>query len=416
MLAKIKTKYNFVVELIHNNKPIVRKGIYICFISSIGFMLVTGSIYTLLDRSLESRIYTRKLKDYREYLAKFYSQDYSVFSLTSKTSGKINKELSKFVNSNTICVEFYHSDKSVGTFGRCVGQNFGRTDQDGWQITDSGIILVERFKQDLKTVTVLTNEYNASISTNGFLLPVSFHNLKNVIPNVIWSTIAYLFIYWLIAIAIVFYRIKEKSADIIHDFSKLSTNIELTASKIKKYSKDEAMVNRIADNLLCLTVLADACSHNSPVEVSTFNLGEFVDDFINGYFIHKKEPGVIVHPFNRNLYIKCDKLYVFKILVNLFSNAEKAANKSGSEISFAILEKPDSVQFIISNTGNVESDDVFEKKFSIFESNGRGLPTVAKTAKLIGSDVTISNSGQNVAVSFNIPLDLESSCPALFFV
>ena len=63
MLAKIKTKYNFVVELIHNNKPIVRKGIYICFMSSIGFMLVTGSIYTLLDRSLESRVYTRKLKD-----------------------------------------------------------------------------------------------------------------------------------------------------------------------------------------------------------------------------------------------------------------------------------------------------------------------------------------------------------------
>ena len=416
MKSSLRTKIGLIKEIIYENRSIVKRLLYICCASSVCLALIVGSFDTMNNRSFHSSLYTRKLKDYREYLAKFYNQDYSVFSLTSKTSGRINKELSKFVNSKTTCVEFFHKENSVGTFGKCIGHNFGNIENSGWHITNSGIILVEKFKSDIKVVTVLTNDLDVSLTPSGFLVPLQMFHIENAIPAALWSLFFYLITYWLIAIAIVFYRIKERSENIIHDFSKLSTNLELTAAKLERHAKNETQVKKISHELNCLTMLNDACTHDGPVFVSNYNLGSLIDDFMTGYFINNANPNIDVAPFNKNLYLKCDRLYVYKILVNMFANAEKATEVNSTKISLTILEKPDSVLFVVSNEGQISGNNVFEKKFSFFNGNGRGLPIISKTAKLIGSNVTISNSEPNVAISFNAPISLELSCPALFLV
>lgn len=187
---------------------------------------------------------------------------------------------------------------------------------------------------------------------------------------------------------------------------------------ISKYNKiiDQNCLRliRLINNLIDITKIeTDFFKPSIDIE----NIVNIVEDITLSVasYIERKNMTLIFDTEEEEMYVRCDKDLIERIMLNLLSNAVKYGGESGT-IYVSICSNSDIVTINVKDNGAGIPDDVQNKIFNRFqkvdnslsrdnEGSGIGLSLVKSLVELQGGNIKLSskvNYGTEISISFPI--------------
>lgn len=198
----------------------------------------------------------------------------------------------------------------------------------------------------------------------------------------------------------------------IKGYADLIKQEDLTIEEQKEYayiiSAEAERLSSLSKNMLQISLVD---SQNIIKKLDVYNITEQVRNVIQLMQLDWEKKHIVLNLELEEVTITSNKEFTYQIWTNLISNAIKFS-QDGNRLNISVLEKNETVQFDITNSGSILTDDQ-DKVYDLFfvaeqsrsnQSNGVGLTLTRKIVQKL--DGTISFVSKDNQVTFTVILPI----------